>query len=751
MLKKNSLRKIVVSPAAASAAAFLLSLAAGWILSGASIVGAASFVDVSLAGGLGLPCSAAVFTGGLVRSIVQGSVGRNIVKITAALVIVIVKMFTEPENNPKVCGISTFCAIFASGAAVSAIVGELFYKLIFYLLYAALAGYTAYSVSLIIYGFRMKRAADLSSVSGCSYAVVYTLLIASLCSAELPLVNIGIAAGAAVTLAGAYFYRYTGGVLCGALTTCGAFLSSTSCGMTVVLLPAAGLLTGYLYKQKINVASGFFTALNFMLMIFTGVNPESMNSMFNIVCGTAVFRFFAPYYSDKWIITVGSAAAALPDILGTRMSFLSDSIGNIRVESEKIAGLISEKAGKNQDAPDNSNPVCSHCFRRLNCWKNDYDNTVRGFRRLSGMTEFSRENFPYELDDCLHKRELCENFEKKAREKATAKLLEMRFSESRKLLSEQIKIIEEVAQAAGERMDVRYSEPISRNIREKLRKFGINPTNVIAYYNSRNRLLAEIYFSYADAPENSSRIRDLVADELRIPLDSAGMIRSGKEVRIRLFESPEYALEVYGASVCADNSKENGDTSMIFSDGTGVSYVILSDGMGCGKDAAVESRMVVRMFRRLISSGVNYLSAIKLINSIMLTKSREESFATLDAVRIDLDSCGLTVIKSGATATLIRHRGSVMKITSPTFPIGIYEQSDTFSKDYDFEEGDIIIMFSDGISENAYSYIKELLLTDGNLKSIVDEICVKSEIFNPTVRSDDVTVIGIRVGRTGRK
>lgn len=751
MLKKNSLRKIVVSPAAASAAAFLLSLAAGWILSGASIVGAASFVDVSLAGGLGLPCSAAVFTGGLVRSIVQGSVGRNIVKITAALIIVIVKMFTEPENNPKTCGISTFCAVFASGAAVSAIVGELFYKLIFYLLYAALAGYTAYSVSLIIYGFRMKRAADLSSVSGCSYAVVYTLLIASLCSAELPLVNIGIAAGAAVTLAGAYFYRYTGGVLCGALTTCGAFLSSTSCGMTVVLLPAAGLLTGYLYKQKINVASGFFTALNFMLMIFTGVNPESMNSMFNIVCGTAVFRFFAPYYSDKWIITVGSAAAALPDILGTRMSFLSDSIGNIRVESEKIAGLISEKTGKNQDVPDNSNPVCSHCFRRLNCWKNDYDNTVRGFRRLSGMTEFSRENFPYELDDCLHKRELCENFEKKAREKATAKLLEMRFSESRKLLSEQIKIIEEVAQAAGERMDVRYSEPISRNIREKLRKFGINPTNVIAYYNFRNRLLAEIYFSYADAPENSSRIRDLVADELRIPLDSAGMIRSGKEVRIRLFESPEYALEVYGASVCADNSKENGDTSMIFSDGTGVSYVILSDGMGCGKDAAVESRMVVRMFRRLISSGVNYLSAIKLINSIMLTKSREESFATLDAVRIDLDSCGLTVIKSGATATLIRHRGSVMKITSPTFPIGIYEQSDTFSKDYDFEEGDIIIMFSDGISENAYSYIKELLLTDGNLKSIVDEICVKSEIFNPTVRSDDVTVIGIRVGRTGRK
>ena len=751
MFKRNNLKKLTESPSAASAGAFLLSFGAGWLLSGTDIAGAAIFADVSLAGGLNLSYSAAVFIGGLVRSIIQGTVGRNIVKITAALIVVIVKMFTEPANEPKVSGISTFCAVFASGAAISAVIGELFYRLIYYLLYAALAGYTAYSVCLIISGYKMKRAADLSSVSGCAYAVVYILFITSLCSVDIPFINAGIVLGAAVTLAGAYFYRYTGGVLCGALTTCGAFLSSASCGMTVVLLPAAGLLTGYLYRQKINTAAGFFTALNFMLMILTGVKPESINSMFNIICGTALFRFGAPFYSDKWIITGDSSAAALPEILGTRMSFLSDSIGNIREESEKIAGLIAENREKKDEIPDSTNSVCSRCFRRLNCWKSDFDNTVRGFRRLSQMSEFSKEGFPFELDDCLHKSELREAFEKRSREKATAKLLEMRFSESRKLLSEQIKIIEEVAESAGERMDVRYSEPISRSIRDKLVKFGMKPSSVIAYYNSRNRLLAEIYFSYADAPQECRRICDLVSDELRIPLDSAGIVRSGREVRIRLFESPEYSLEVYGASVCADNSRENGDTSMIFSDGTGVSYVILSDGMGCGKNAAVESRMVVRMFRRLISSGVNYSSAIKLINSIMLTKSRDEAFATLDAVRIDLDSCGLTVIKSGATATLICHRGSVMKITSPTFPIGIYEQSDTFSKDYDFEDGDIIIMFSDGISENAYSFIKELLLRDGDLKSIVDEICIKSEVFNPAVRSDDVTVIGIRVMRSRTK
>ena len=57
-------------------------------------------------------------------------------------------------------------------------------------------------------------------------------------------------------------------------------------------------------------------------------------------------------------------------------------------------------------------------------------------------------------------------------------------------------------------------------------------------------------------------------------------------------------------------------------------------------------------------------------------------------------------------------------------------------------------MFSDGICEHEYRFIKELLLSDSDLKRIVDEICRKAEVFNPNVRSDDVTVIGIKAVKT---
>lgn len=145
---------------------FLAALAAGFVLSGTSMAGVASFADISLAGAVGLPASAAIFTGSLIRSIAQGTVGSGIVRISAMAIIIIIKLFADTRNSPKMCGINTAVAVFLSGAAVSVIIGELFYKLLFYIFYAIVAGFTAYSGALILEGAKHSRVIDLSSASG---------------------------------------------------------------------------------------------------------------------------------------------------------------------------------------------------------------------------------------------------------------------------------------------------------------------------------------------------------------------------------------------------------------------------------------------------------------------------------------------------------------------------------------------------------------------------------------------------------
>ena len=144
-------------------------------------------------------------------------------KLSSLALIVIIKMFLEPRSDPKLSGINTAVSVIVSGAAVSAVIGELTRKLLFYGFYGSVAGYTAYSAARLISGLRRERSVDLSGAGGLSCSVVYIMAAASLCSVELPAVNIGVIFCAAVTLTGAYFFRPTGGVLCGALSVCGAF------------------------------------------------------------------------------------------------------------------------------------------------------------------------------------------------------------------------------------------------------------------------------------------------------------------------------------------------------------------------------------------------------------------------------------------------------------------------------------------------------------------------------------------------
>lgn len=722
----------------------VLSLAGGFLMAGAEMNGMTSFIGASVCGSASPLNSTAVLVGSLLRYILSGSLHKNIILVCAMIFIIIGKLFTISFENPSWSGVATGISVFSSSLIVSAIIGESIFKILFYLIYSIFSGFTAYFLVISKESFRRQRVIDLKSGISFAFAVVYAVVLSALTSFDLVFVNAGRILGIAVTLVAGYHYGYMGGVLCGALTTCGIFLSSKDAGMPFVLLSVAGLISGYIHRRSMGAIAILFNAVSILFVIMTGQTDLLIPCICDLALGTALFFGICPNVSDKWVVT-GKNKDGISDIISSRMEFLAGSISALRDDSEKISNILSEGSEKSDTIEELSEKICSECSKKTVCWYRNYEDSRQGFKKILKQGEIRPENFPDELKNCFRKSELSEEVRKINMEKITARLMDMRFSESRKLLFEQIKITEEIILSASEKINVRYSEPISNTVRLKLEKYGYKTSNIIAYYNSRNRLLIEIYFELEQAPASCVRICDLIADELNMNLDFTEPVRSGREVRVRISEKTKYSLQSCVQSMCALNSSESGDSSEIFNDGTGNSYVVLSDGMGSGKSASLESKMVVSMFRKLIVSGVGYLSAIRLINSIMLNKSKNEAFATLDAVKIDMDTCGLVVIKSGASATLIRHKSQVIKITSPTFPIGIIQQAEAFSCEYDFERGDIIIMLSDGISENEYQFIKELLLRKDDLKQIVNEICDKSEKFTGGKRRDDITVIGIKV------
>ena len=717
-------------------------LAAGFVFSEASMVGTSAFADISIAGAAGLTGTAAVFMGSLFRCFMDGTTGKNIVKLAAMVMILIAKLLMDNRRSPLYCGVYTSICVFLSGTAVSAVIGELPYKLIFYIFYGAAAGFTSYSICRIISDVKKGAAADLTSSGSCFYAVVYTIYTASLCSAELPFMNVGAALGVAVTMLAAFYYGSTGGVVCGALTACAAFLSSSRTGMTVVLLPAAGLFSGYLRQRKIPLGAVLFISASLMLTVLTGMTKDIIYCLTNYITGAGIFMIAAPYYSDRCIRVSGMEISAA-DVVSTRLSFLSDSVEFLKRETTKLPDSFAIINSAGNEISDHTEMVCSKCYRKHIC-RRQGSSTLKALSELSGMSEISMENFPAELDTCIRRNELIAARQKDINSETLDKLMEMRMSDCRSVLLEQLSISEEMVRSAARKNNIFYSAPVSMTIKNKLMKFGFIPSYVNACYNANGRLIVEMYFPADEEIPSVTRVCDLVSDELKMKLCCTDPVNSGKEIRIRLFERPAMNLEVCTASQKGSETGESGDNFLIFGDGTGTGYVVLSDGMGSGREAAFESGLAAGLFRRLISSGMEQVTAVRMINSIMFSKSKDESFATLDIMRIDLDMCEMTSVKSGAAATLVKHGNNVIKISASTFPVGMYETSDVFSAAYSFEEGDIAIMFSDGICEGEYRFIKELLLSGDDLKSIVDEICEKSVKFSPFKRSDDVTVIGVR-------
>lgn len=709
---------------------FLFSFGGGFLFSGTNLGGIDSFADISLTGAVGFPYGAAVFSGAVVRCVLTDSVGKCVVKLCAMALIIAVKMFSEIFNRPVASGILTGVSSAVSGCVISALIGEFPRKLIFYLIYGIIAGVTAYSGAELRQGIATFSVIDLKGKKGCLAGIVYIVASASICSVEFPYFNGGLVLLSAVTAGAAYFFGGFGGVVIGALGASGAILSSSEIGTAAAILPTAGLIAGFGGRDKFLLSAFMYTASVFFLGILMG-GTYNFGYALSLVIGGGIFVAVAPYLKEKQFIMRMGRNENSHESKAVRNNFLSDVIDAVRCDSGKISAAISANRCKENKGKEYTNNVCGACYRRGIC--------------SGSQGEISGEIIPVIPEDCVRRKDAADEFERLFRLRTAHRIMELRYSEERRFLSEQFRIISDIIRESGEKCPVRHSHTLEQRIENSLKNHNIKYLRVMAGYTETERITAEIFFSCGEIADSAERICGILSDTLGVRLLASAAVSSSKELKIGIYQPAEYEAEIHTASKCASGCKISGDSASIFTDSRGNQFIVLSDGMGSGKNAAVDSHMVIGMFRRLVCGGMKPQSAVRVVNSVMVTKSREESFATLDALIFNPDSCRVLSVKSGAAPTIIRKGGDVVKLSSTVFPIGIIEEAELYETEHKLSEGDMIIMFSDGITENAYLFIKELLLGGSDIREIVREIAVKADVFNPNVRSDDVTVIGVKI------
>lgn len=216
--------------------------------------------------------------------------------------------------------------------------------------------------------------------------------------------------------------------------------------------------------------------------------------------------------------------------------------------------------------------------------------------------------------------------------------------------------------------------------------------------------LAELYATYVDsrsALASQFHMTKQIMDDVRYRISRRpGATRnghSGNSSRARTGRE-KLAIDI-SASQYAASGTINGDCCGWQDIGDGRTVMVVSDGMGKGKKAAAESLLVTKTLISLLKAGVTPDLALKMINTVMLMKDDEESYATVDLAIIDRISGKVKFYKIGAAPTLIRHRETVDEVKLSAVPLGIVNGLKIRYMETELKKDDWIIMMSDGVSD----------------------------------------------------
>lgn len=248
-------------------------------------------------------------------------------------------------------------------------------------------------------------------------------------------------------------------------------------------------------------------------------------------------------------------------------------------------------------------------------------------------------------------------------------------------------------------------------------------------------------------------LSEALGEEIVIKKEKCGIKQEQKICYQTYISKDNYGMQIGIAKTNKEGENVSGDSSLQISLEDGKYLIAISDGMGSGPNARKSSQIAIKMLGRLLSNGFDKETSIELINNTISSNIKDETYATLDIMVLDLYSGNIEYIKNGACPTFIKNNKNVDVIKNIALPTGILNDIDLVVYDRDVDDNDIIVMCSDGIIESNSEYknkelwVKNLLeqMETTNAQKIADILLKESIDNNYGKAKDDMTVIVTKI------
>ncbi len=404
-----------------------------------------------------------------------------------------------------------------------------------------------------------------------------------------------------------------------------------------------------------------------------------------------------------------------------------------------------------------SEKVCARCKKAEICWGKEFNAT---YKRFFGVLASVEKNGTIEEGDmneyfgskCSSIPRLTAELNNQLNIYRINNVWRKRLGESREAVSQQIagvsKIINELAREINE--DINYDSFTASELRLRIESRGVKIRDINVIKNRDSKLRIEMSVRQSDWNARGRGVIRSTAESIMGNKINMYQIREdGDFVMIMIDEREQFEIEQGYARVGA--SEESGDHFRCVMPGGGKFVITLSDGMGTGKQASNESQAIIELLDSFLRAGFDKRVAVRLINSIMILKSANDTFATLDMCIIDLHTGEVEFIKTGAEPSFIKKDGQVETVRAASLPVGLLPEMEVETFARRVKDGDTIVMVTDGVEtrQGGNKWIKGFIEKAGETSAndLASKLLDQAIKENDGQVSDDMTVISLKIRR----
>ncbi|ARU60591.1 stage II sporulation protein E [Tumebacillus avium] len=545
------------------------------------------------------------------------------------------------------------------------------------------------------------------------------------------------------------------GVVTGIILTMASMLAASQIG----LLAFSGLLAGLLRDmKKAGVGIGFVlgtailtvyvndmasvmaalqeSAAAFLLLLFT---PKSfIDQVSRYVPGTHQHSLSQQDYARR-----------VRDLMAMRIR----EVSSVFDELSRTFSQISSTVVKPQDDVMNktfdvvAKEVCASCFKRTQCWEKNFYGTYRALFDTATLIDIeggvNQSNMPAELKKfCVRTEQILPAMNRAVEMSKRDMQWQYQLADSRNMVAAQLSgigtIMGDLAQEIRKENNVSVDH--EEHIVAALEHLGLSIRSVDIVSLDEGKVEIEVTSAGASSADEGEKLIAPLLSEIigeNIVVSRKRFWEDENSVTMTLSSAKIYHIETGVASAAKDGRMHCGDSFTTLDVGNGKFAVAVSDGMGNGERAMQESSAAIRLLQQLLKAGFEEQMAIKTVNSVLLLRSKDEIFTTMDLALIDMFTAKTEFLKIGSSPSFIKRGQQVFSIEGENVPIGILQDIDIQTVEEELKEGDLLILMSDGI----FDAPKHTDDKEGWLKKRIEEF----ESNNPQEIADMLVELAVRI------